>query len=232
MIQFDVSSIPADATITSASLKMKVSLNLTTSPMTITAYRITRRWEEDAVSWLDRTASAEWTEKGGDYAATALDTQTEEDVGDWVSWDVTDAVRAWVAGDEPNRGILFRTPENTGKDYGYTDPEGVMFQFHSSEAETVEDRPTLEVTYEGGTVDPDGGVGSDAAVGSDATTGGDGGEGGRDASVVRDSGANGDSGQGGASASDGCGCRQDRGGDHAWFLVALLLIAFLSRKQK
>ncbi|MCK5798900.1 MAG: DNRLRE domain-containing protein, partial [Deltaproteobacteria bacterium] len=72
VIRFDVSSIPAGAIISSATLQMKVSLNLSKSSMTMAAHQITKVWDEMKVSWLKRTAAVAWTKKGGDYGTVIL----------------------------------------------------------------------------------------------------------------------------------------------------------------
>ncbi len=169
VIRFDISSIPAGSNITSALLQLKVKLNLTKSPLTMHAYRITDRWEEGQVSWIGRTLSADWAKKGGDYASTALDKQIEKPAGQWISWDITAAVKGWKESGVANRGVLIRTPENTGTGYGYTDPEGKMYQFHSSEASVVMDRPKLVITYAVAPVKDAGGSTTADAAGADGS---------------------------------------------------------------
>lgn len=92
-VLFDLSSIPSELTIISASFNAYVSQ--ASGPVTIEVYRVLSSWDEHTVTWNNQP-SPSW----GESEVTV----TYDDKGKWVSWDVTELVRGWLRG-IPNYGL-------------------------------------------------------------------------------------------------------------------------------
>ncbi len=157
-IVFDLSAIPADAQIIKAEAFFYAYTRYDENPgsvapidRNIAAHRVLLPWAENLVDAADTGIdSTPWgTLRVGiddaDAEAASLD-QTLITSGDttfpvgWTSWDVTDAVQAWVDG-APNYGLLLRSV-NEGDD-------GFDIRFFSSEYGVIARRPYLRVTYNG-----------------------------------------------------------------------------------
>ena len=146
-MKFDLSSIPAGATIESATLQ----LYMTTAPdvsRTYDAHCLTANWTEGTgtaalpgtsdVTWDNRITGTAWTTAGGDFNATpTASTTTETTAGVWLSWDITADVAAWYAG-TPNYGMLI-------KDSSESDNSKEFAEFASKESGS--NIPKLVVTY-------------------------------------------------------------------------------------
>jgi hypothetical protein len=118
LIAFDLSSIPAGATITSATLALYCSEG--TALQTVGVFRGLTQWYEgtklsqvpgatDGSTWNQRNGNTdgaiEWGSGGSnpggvsgvDFAASATDSQSPT-VSDWTNWTVTADVAAWMGG--------------------------------------------------------------------------------------------------------------------------------------
>ncbi|TET49653.1 MAG: DNRLRE domain-containing protein [Anaerolineales bacterium] len=96
-LRFPLGSIPSDATITSAMLRVYVD-SFTSDPgsAAMSAYPVTTEWTPGSIDWYN---SGAWPTLGSAVATTAL---TSDD--GWFSWDVTGLIQGWMAG-TPNRGL-------------------------------------------------------------------------------------------------------------------------------
>ena len=100
VIRFDLSDIPANATITSARLylyEMSAKSNLV-----VYVYRITGNWTENTVTW-----DFPWTSNGGDFdssVAYALFIPGQQDCS--ITLELTGLVQDWADEIYPNYGIL------------------------------------------------------------------------------------------------------------------------------
>ena len=108
LIKFDVSSVPAGASINSVTLRVYKwnSWDYPGRSRTITAYRISSNWSESTVTWNSRPSYAEA------YGSASV----SHDGTGWYSFDVTNLVKAWANGTYPNYGVMLRGPEYSGSD--------------------------------------------------------------------------------------------------------------------
>jgi hypothetical protein len=147
-VQFDLSAIPADATISDAELGLhfngqcgwtsQYGFACPPSSHTIDAYRMTAPWSEGSVT--PQTAPGDIRYDATPIASTTLASGAS---AGWLGWNVTSTAQSWLGG--ANNGVLLKhNPEalDTGAP-----------TFESSEDDPSL-APKLDVTYDGGTATP------------------------------------------------------------------------------
>ncbi|MFC0211111.1 DNRLRE domain-containing protein [Paenibacillus chartarius] len=127
MLQFDLSSIRSDSSISSAEIQLYRHCCNFVSSEPISLYRITQPWDENVV-WANQPAH----DPGSSAVTYVSDTR-------WYSWNVTSWVQQWVAGSYVNNGVKMIGEIINGSDG--------RFGFYSSEYYNASYRPKLIVTY-------------------------------------------------------------------------------------
>lgn len=147
LMQFDTSSIPSDAIVASAKLKLYCYSSGVWKQVSL--YRVTRDWVEgtrdyrelpvDGATWGTSDGVSSWYSGGGDYDNTLAYSTVAFSGGDtgWKEWDVGDLVGGWLSG--PNNGLIL---VSTAAGNYYTT------NFYSKEYGDPSLRPQLEVTYQ------------------------------------------------------------------------------------
>lgn len=158
LIAFDVSSVPAGATITSVSLTLHMSRTVS-GASNIQMRRVLADWGEGTsaagrgegggapsttndATWVHRFFSGtRWNTPGGDFSTTVSATTSvgiTETFYTWSGAGLVADVQAWVNGTSPNFGwILLGNEVSTG----------TAKRFDSSENSTVANRPSLVIQY-------------------------------------------------------------------------------------
>ncbi|WP_437622966.1 DNRLRE domain-containing protein [Sorangium sp. So ce1151] len=142
LLRFDLSTVPSNARVVSASLSL--SQTYKTVDSTVRVHRVTSAWEESTVTWasfgaaFDPAAAASFVSGGG---------------SGFRSSEITELAQAWVSGRAENHGVLIEEDPVQRTD------------FRSSEKAHVEDRPKLDLCY---VIPDDGGAGSRVVVTSPA----------------------------------------------------------------
>jgi len=143
LLSFDFSSLPADATITQAYLKIyKYSEVAGTTGRTYWACRLTRTdWIEMGVTWNTYDGTNAWTAAGGDYTQTDKSSATVPADNNWMSFDVTALVQYAQSNTNKVAHFLLRdSVEGESTEY--------RSYFYSSEYDVDTTlRPILEITY-------------------------------------------------------------------------------------
>jgi hypothetical protein len=107
---FDLSSIPSNATITSATMSFYV-YNVSGTPK-VSCYRVLKQWAELEATYNSRLTGTAWGTpgllSGTDYAATAIVTTGNISVVGWANFNVTSQVQSWVNGSQANYGVMYR----------------------------------------------------------------------------------------------------------------------------
>ncbi len=140
-IKFDLSSIPSDATVVSASLKLYNDGSYYQDAGTYNAHCITSPWSESSASW-----TSGWNSSGGDFNSQILDSHSfSGSTGSWFEFDVKSAVQDFISGTVENYGFMIDTPG--GDDAGGASMEQETY-FKSKETSNASQRPVLEVVYD------------------------------------------------------------------------------------
>lgn len=129
---FDEGNIPADAKVDSAELLIRTSdLTNSQSPNTMSLYRLLKPW----------TLNGTWNSQGNginpdavDAILAANDTIVPSVQGEFLSFDVTESLSAWLAG-APNYGWALLPSGGNG------------WQWDTSDSAVIGDRPMLNVSY-------------------------------------------------------------------------------------
>ena len=140
LLEFNLDSIPANATGITADLGLYVDNTQTSNVATATyvARRMTRSWTGLA-TWNNYNGTNPWTTPGGDFTVSgAAGTNINGATSGYRNIDATPMTSAWVRGTEPNHGMVVKQqPENVNSILG----------FFSSDSANSARWPKLTVTY-------------------------------------------------------------------------------------
>jgi endonuclease/exonuclease/phosphatase family metal-dependent hydrolase len=146
ILKFDTkNTIPENATILSATLRLTVKSGLGSSTRPVHAYRIPVPFQEGDATWNIRQSSYRWSTPGGDMAEWIVGANVPATAGSTVTWNVTSLVQRAVNGDFESRYtrvLLADTAAEAKESYR---------EYYSSEDSTASRRPTLTVVIAGST---------------------------------------------------------------------------------
>jgi len=142
LIQFDLSSIPADQQIVAARLSIYASQRDKSYDFYAAPYKVLREWMELETTWNEARAGVAWAEAGCngigvDRESTTVDIQSIDGEGIWVEFDVTGMVADWVANPAGNHGLIL---QGAG-------PVSMLYTLYSSDFWGLAFRPQLCVSY-------------------------------------------------------------------------------------
>jgi alpha-tubulin suppressor-like RCC1 family protein/fibronectin type 3 domain-containing protein len=127
-VQFDLSGIPANSTINSATLELYATT--VSGSQTLNVHRISGSWLENTVTWANQPS----------YDSTADSSIAGGTAAGWKIWDVTSLVQEWIDGTSANYGFLVKCSTETG-------PTSISYTFASKENATTANRPILRINY-------------------------------------------------------------------------------------
>ena len=130
-IQFNLSSVPANARIADADLLLYQYFTFGVSDFTIELQKINNNWDESTISWdLQPTRSSDPINTSNITAGITT----------WKSWDIDDLVQAWLDGGIANYGVVLKDIDETSGD--------TMAYFYTSDYTTdTTKRPKLVISY-------------------------------------------------------------------------------------
>ncbi len=143
LIKFDFSSVPKNAVVSEATLKLYNLDIVYADKGRFSCYPIKRKWDARYANWSHATKNVPWKSKGGDIDISGSLNNGEAAVDEvliakkkrWVSLDVTALVKAWLSGRMKNYGMLLAgAPESE-------------FIFSSSSYRDKARRPYIEIKY-------------------------------------------------------------------------------------
>ncbi|MBP9748797.1 fibronectin type III domain-containing protein [Patescibacteria group bacterium] len=126
-LRFDLSQIPAGATVQSAQLQLTLKSYSTTTPAQFSTQRVDATWAEDALTWNTQPSFSD-----------TIQTQAVS-YGNPEMWDILPAVQNWLSGTWANNGLVIKSTEGAGTQStrGYW----------TREAANPSYIPTLTITY-------------------------------------------------------------------------------------
>jgi hypothetical protein len=131
LLEFDLSSMPAGATVASAILELYMYNASTPIPdvqIEVNVHRVTRSWKEgnkngtgnsNGASWDEYDGVDLWATQGADFnvAVEASETLLSQEIDQWHSWDITSLVQYWVDNPSDHFGLILKDlDEGTGPD--------------------------------------------------------------------------------------------------------------------
>lgn len=125
------SSLPADAVVTDAYLKLHQYFYYGKAGLPIGLYQVTSDWQENDITWNEQPNSlpeAEYT--CSVYGST----------GAWRTWSIGDLVKCWLDDSIPNYGILLKPVDEASNDK--------IAYFYSSDSSNTTRRPQLVIEYD------------------------------------------------------------------------------------
>jgi RHS repeat-associated protein len=144
LYKFDLSSIPAGASILNADLNLWMSSVSNDTSIQVDAHELSKSWTENGATW-NSTGTTSWTNTGGDYTSTPIDSVSGIgnllDLSNNLKWDVTSSVKKWSGTPSSNYGLLLKSSNETTDSYK---------KFISSDTSSTEYAPMLAVTYYSG----------------------------------------------------------------------------------
>jgi hypothetical protein len=129
LVQFDVSAVPASARIVGALLTLQVRPGYASNAI-VNAHPVLVPWADTTETW-----TSFYGQPAPQYGPIVASAATQTTTSGALTWNVTSLVAAWVAGTQPNDGILLEQSAGSTS-------------FWTSEAANVADRPKLEIKYE------------------------------------------------------------------------------------
>jgi hypothetical protein len=129
--QFDLSSVPMNAVVVEAKLKIYQWLTYGTENFLIGIYPVTDSWDENTITWnLQPASSSTWEAT----AEVVVGTTT------WQSLDIDGLVQSWIDGSITNDGLVL-------KDTNEVTANSQMLFYTSDYSVNVNFRPKLEMDY-------------------------------------------------------------------------------------
>ena len=142
LLRFDLSSIPSEALVAQATLRLYILGPEDHRTLSAVAYAVNRPWVAREANWLQATVTTRWDQPGcngvpADRGGTGSDPLEISGAGKWVALDVTHIVQEWVEGVAANRGLIVKTLP------------GVSVEYKAASAEYYQPafRPILQVIY-------------------------------------------------------------------------------------
>jgi len=138
LIRFALPDYLRDEHVLAATLQLRTRYRDKPLPCLLGTYRMQRAWTDSQTTWIKATSSEAWTTAGvwpSECDTVPLDEQELSAADVWYSWDVTAAVREWLADPATNLGLLLRSQVSGS----------AVYHFNSSEDNALDRRPKLVI---------------------------------------------------------------------------------------
>lgn len=142
LMRFDLLSIPPQASINQATLRVYPYERDSAAAMTLEVYRLIRPWVDTEANWERPSIEETWgipgaNGPGADREASPIVTQTVSLLRTWYEFDVSELVRGWVNSPQTNYGLLLRGLGSAS----------VAYSFASANYPSISLRPQLVIDY-------------------------------------------------------------------------------------
>ena len=147
LLRFDLSSIPSNAYVADAKIKLYAPSEVKNTAG-VQLRRATKPWTSSA-TWTKYDGTNVWTAQGGDSNTPTSEIWTPVGGGQpgWWEFTATDATRGWVSGKYANEGLLLRLLDDFERKCGEVLCPDRLAEFYSSAATEASKRPKMTVTY-------------------------------------------------------------------------------------
>ncbi len=145
LLRFDLSLLPADAQVVSATLMLYVIELERPEDIRGEVYGLLVPWRDEAANWYQRDVGLPWNRPGAqgrdsDHMAWRSDSQLINSSGRWVTFDVAALARSWIARPQSNYGVVILAQAGESG-------SNLQVDFASSEFPESGLRPKLTVAY-------------------------------------------------------------------------------------
>lgn len=148
LLKFDLSSIPSNAYVTAATIKLYAPM-VAKNTVGVQLRRATKTWST-AATWQRYDAVHTWSAEGGDSSSpvTEVWTANRGSQEGWWEFPATELAKQWVSGHYANQGLLAKLLDEGVRtcEGGKLCPERLL-EFYSSAAAETSKRPKMTVTY-------------------------------------------------------------------------------------
>ena len=129
-IEFDLSTVPGNARVVGASLKIYKYMEVGSGSNNAGLYQVTSNWKESAITWNNQPTSSTVAESSCIVSSVSTG---------WITWDnIYDLVQGWLGGTIANYGMLLKTTDETAD---------LVVHCWSSDYKDASKRPKLTITY-------------------------------------------------------------------------------------
>ncbi len=120
LLKFDLSVLPTDVQVISATLSLRTANHLNIGDMFVHCYGIARPWDIGEATWTNATTATLWEAAGcsgaGDRDQVPADSVLITTDNTTYAWDVTDLAHDWIADPSTNHGVVLEG-EAVGEGY-------------------------------------------------------------------------------------------------------------------
>lgn len=123
LLRFDLASLPIESVVESAELQLYVLENSNPNALEVSISRVLTPWDAYQATWQQALNSTAWGADGCnapdiDRDAVPLANLTLDTTARWLTLDLLDSVRHWVANPSENHGLVIKGA-STGSSVGY-----------------------------------------------------------------------------------------------------------------
>ncbi len=127
LLRFDLSCLPAAATVAEATLRL-YTVRAPAEPLRIRVDRVLRPWRESEVTWQQAAAGELWglpgaAHEGADHATSEVVAPVPPDGIGWVALPVTALVQAWLDDPAANYGVILYGDGDVGAECAFASAE-------------------------------------------------------------------------------------------------------------
>jgi hypothetical protein len=144
IVEFDLSGLPADMTVVSATLSLWVDADLSSNARTMRAFPLLRNWIESQATWFNYRTSTAWGSSGAGLAGTDLENTEMGSVA--LADNLTAGTRVDIVLDAAAVQIMAKQ-DYFGFKLQMDTESNDMYSFRSSNHATTGERPMLTLEY-------------------------------------------------------------------------------------
>ncbi len=128
LLHLPVDALPADEYVVSAKLHLYVTTRSNAGILYASLHQLLREWDETTATWILAATGDEWQQSGCkqvgvDRSGEMIDEIELNQAGTWVTFDITSAVRDWLAHPASNHGLVIVADGTVYVEYAFASRE-------------------------------------------------------------------------------------------------------------